>query len=182
VGALDCAEDFKMRVFTTSFVLVWLAGMGAAQTPVNPSGGNLAQMMRGIFFPSANVVFDVQGRDPGAPPARFGNVGATATVTYSNIYSGWQTLEAAAVALEEASDLLLKPGRLCENGRPVPVERADWTRFTQGMRQAGRAALQAARAKNRDAAIDVTNQIAEACANCHEVYRDKPDVKNRCIP
>jgi hypothetical protein len=40
----------------------------------------------------------------------------------------------------------------------------------------------AGRARYREQAIEVTNQIAEACANCHEVYRDKPDLKNRCIP
>jgi cytochrome c553 len=76
----------------------------------------------------------------------------------------------------------MKRGRLCENGRPVPLDRPDWAKLTQGMRTAGRAALEAARAKNHEAAIEVTNQIADACANCHEVYRDKPDLRNRCIP
>lgn len=171
-----------MRVFSGAVVSLLLACVAAAQAPVSKPTGNLAQVMRGIFFPNANLLFDVQGKDPGAPPKKFGEVGASATDTYSNIYAGWQVVENAAVALEEASDLLLKPGRLCENGRPVPLGRADWAKFTQGMREAGRAALKAAQSRNRDAAIEVTNQIADACANCHEVYRDKPDVKNRCIP
>lgn len=171
-----------MRVLSGAVVSLLLACVAAAQAPVAKPTGSLAQVMRGIFFPNANLLFDVQGKDPGAPPKKFGDVGASATDTYSNIYAGWQVVENAAVALEESSDLLMKPGRLCENGRPVPLGRADWAKFTQGMREAGRAALKAAQSRNRDAAIEVTNQIADACANCHEVYRDKPDVKNRCIP
>ena len=133
-------------------------------------------------YPEGQGDYPVGGKDPAAPPKKFGDVGASATDTYSNIYAGWQVVENAAVALEESSDLLMKPGRLCENGRPVPLQRADWATFTQGMREAARAALKAAQSRNRDAAIEVTNQVADACANCHEVYRDKPDVKNRCIP
>ena len=43
---------------------------------------------------------------------------------------------------------------------------------------------------DRDAVIEATNTIAEACLRCHEVYRDKPgatlaDPSNkaaRCVP
>ena len=38
----------------------------AGQAPAFPPFGNLAQVMRGILFPSSNVIFDVQTRDPGA--------------------------------------------------------------------------------------------------------------------
>jgi cytochrome c553 len=169
-----------MRAFNVTVAMLLLVSAAAAQ-PTRPRG-TLAQVMRGIFFPNANLLFDVQAKDPAAPAKKFGEVGASATETFSNIYSGWQTVENAAIALEEASDLLMKPGRLCENGRPVPLERADWSTFTQGMRDASRAAYLAAQAKNLDQAIEVTNQIADACASCHEVYRDKPDLKNRCIP
>jgi cytochrome c553 len=168
-------------LFVATGVLVLLCVVAAQEAP-RRSGGNLAQVMRGIFFPNANLLFDVQARDPGVTPKKFGDVGASATETFSNIYSGWQTVENAAIALEEAADLLMKAGRLCENGHPVPVNRPDWPTFTQGMRDAARAAYAAAQARNRDQAIEVTNQIAEACANCHDVYRDKPDLQNRCIP
>ena len=29
---------------------------------------------------------------------------------------------------------------------------------------------------------DVTNQISDACANCHRVYRDVPTAAMRCTP
>lgn len=171
-----------MRAFSAIVAVFSVVCVVTAQPQPSKSRGTLAQVMRGIFFPNANLLFDVQARDPGAPAKKFGQVGASATETFSNIYSGWQTVENAAIALEEASDLLMKPGRLCENGRPVPLQRADWAALTQGMRDAGRAAYLAAQSKNREQAIEVTNQIAEACANCHEIYRDKPDLMNRCIP
>src|SRR5688500_8709353 len=35
--------------------------------PAYPPAGNLAQLMRGVFFPSSNLIFTVQTRDPAAP-------------------------------------------------------------------------------------------------------------------
>ena len=45
-------------------------------------------------------------------------------------------------------------------------------------------ALEAARAKDREKAIDATNTIADGCAACHEVDRDKGDADSpaRCTP
>jgi cytochrome c553 len=42
----------------------------------------------------------------------------------------------------------------------------------QGLRDAGRAALKAAQSKNLDAMVEVSGTVADACAACHEVYRD----------
>jgi cytochrome c556 len=52
------------------------------------------------------------------------------------------------------------------------------------MRQAALVALEAARAKNRDQAIEATNTIADGCAACHEKYRDvgEADGPERCTP
>jgi hypothetical protein len=30
--------------------------------------------------------------------------------------------------------------------------------------------------------VEVSGTVSEACAACHEVYRDKDDPKARCIP
>jgi cytochrome c556 len=58
------------------------------------------------------------------------------------------------------------------------------------MAEAGREAYRASQSRNRDAVIEATNTISEACLRCHEVYRDKPggtlaDPSNkaaRCVP
>ena len=45
-----------------------------SQTPSFPAAGNLNQVMRGILFPSSNIIFNVQTNDPGAPaPKPAGN-------------------------------------------------------------------------------------------------------------
>jgi hypothetical protein len=146
--------------------------------------GTLAQVMRGIYFPNANLLFDVQQKDPGAPPSAGEGPRGSVTEQFSSIYTGWQVIENAAVALAESTDLITIPGRMCQNGKSVPVDRAEYTKAAQGMRQAALVALEAARAKNREQAIEATNTIADGCAACHEKYRDtgEADGPERCTP
>src|SRR5262245_6631878 len=175
----------------------------AATSPANPvvpgappaalPPGNMAQVMRGILFPSSNLIFNVQNQDPGEQKVGWSPGGPTAFSWVdwgAGIYSGWELVDYAAIALAESTPLLLTPGRRCENGKPVPVERADWVRYVDQLAEAGRAAYRASQSRNRDAVDDVTNQIADACLQCHEAYRDKPggttdDPSNkaaRCVP
>ena len=154
--------------------------------------GNLAQVMRGILFPSSNLIFNVQNSDPGEE--KMGWQPGTTSFGWADwgagIYSGWELVDYAAIALAESAPLLLTPDRRCENGKPVPVEREDWVKYTAELAEAGRAAYRASQSRNRDAVIEVTNQIADACLLCHEAYRDKPggttiDPSNkaaRCVP
>jgi hypothetical protein len=149
----------------------------AAQAPASKPVGTLAQVMRGILFPNSNILFDVQSKDP----ETFGKKeeGSGATSTFSGIYTGWQVVENAAIALEESARLLTVPGRVCENGRPVPVTQKDWPQFVADLRKASQAMLKAAQAKNRDLASETTNDVAGACENCHTKYRDAAP---RCTP
>ena len=71
-----------------------------------------------------------------------------------------------------AMDLFLVPGRRCENGKPVPVDRADWQRYTAALMDVGRAAYSASQTRNVDAVVKVAEQLNDSCANCHKVYRD----------
>jgi hypothetical protein len=157
----------------------------AAPAPTPKAVGTLAQVMRGIYFPNANLLFDVQQKDPGAPPGS-GPEGARGSVSeqFASIYTGWQVVENAAISIAESIDLLMVPGRHCQNGKPVPIDRPEYIKAAQGMRQAAMVALEAARAKDREKAIEATNTIADGCAACHEVYRDKGDADSpaRCTP
>jgi cytochrome c553 len=139
--------------------------------------------MRGIYFPNANLIFDVQQHDPAAPK-KTSDTGGTATDRYSGAYSGWEVVENAAVALTDGVDLLLAPGRLCQNGKPAPSRQADFQKFAADMRKAGLRVLAAARTKDQEKTSDATNDLADACASCHEVYRDKgpADSPLRCSP
>jgi len=172
-------------------MLKQIALVGSGAGSARPAG-NMAQVMRGILFPSSNLLFNVQNQDPGEQ--KIGWQPGTTDFSWVNwgggIYSGWELVDYAAIALEESAPLLLVPGRRCENGRPVPVDRPDWVRFTAELAEAGRAAYRASQSRNRETVAEVTNQIADACLHCHEVYRDKPggttaDPSNkaaRCVP
>ena len=134
---------------------------------------NLAQLMRAIAFPASNIVFNVQIKDPGADtPPTTGSRSFDYVEWGSTVYPGWEAIDLAALAIAESAPLFLAPGRRCENGRPVPVERADWQEFTEAVVEAGRAAYRASQSRNVDAVVEVTDQLNDACANCHKVYRD----------
>src|SRR5437773_11307202 len=46
--------------------------------------------------------------------------------------------------------LFLTPGRVCQNGLPVPVDRPDWKKYTTELMEIGRIAKQAAIARKLD--------------------------------
>ena len=142
--------------------------------------GSLAQLMRGIPFPNSNIIFDTQSTDPAAAqkPAE----GQSASAQFGGVYGGWQAVENAALALQETANLITIPGRNCDNGRPVPVDQEDFKKWAQGLADAGAAAYKAAQSKNMDQMVEVSGTVADACAACHEKYRDKDDLKMRCIP
>jgi hypothetical protein len=159
------------------------AARGGATQTQGQAHANLNQLMRGILFPNSNIVFAVQSDDP--TTLKGPREASAATDPLTGLYGGWQAVENASLALAESANLLTIP-RQCSNGRPAPVQNADWIKFVQGLRDAGMASLKAAQSKNQDMILEVADQISIACGNCHEVYRDKtPEqggLKNRCIP
>ena len=82
-------------------------------------------------------------------------------------------MDQAAVALTETAPLLLTPGRQCQNGKPVPVDRADWKQFVAALVDAGKLARRASQARDFPAFTKISEKLNDACANCHKVYRDK---------
>src|ERR1700733_4275273 len=151
---------------------------GRGGTPAPQVEETLAQLMRGILFPASNVIFFAQSEDPEkVPPAKDP---ALATDPLANSYGKWQAVENSALALAEASNLLTIPGRKCSNGLPVPVGNADWPKFVQGLREAGRKAYKAAQSKDMDKILDAADTMTAACSNCHDKYREKPTLAERC--
>src|SRR5262245_49776532 len=160
-----------------------------AQTPAVKPYGNLAQVMQAIPFHNSNIIFDAQTNDPGAPKKEEGKKGgapasgAVATDQYKGLYAGWTAVENAAIALQETVNLITIPGRTCMNGKPVPVDQEDFKKAAQGLADAGKMAYDAAKAKDLDKIVDAAGVVTEACAACHEVYRDTPNQPtDRCTP
>jgi hypothetical protein len=162
------AADLGRIVFPTRAAPAVAVGGAVGFTPA----GNLAQLMRGVTFPNANILFNVQVKDPGkdkpAMPIPFDYV-----IWGSTVYYGWQAVDQAALALVETAPLFLVTGRRCENGRPVPVDRADWKQYVAALEEVGKLAHRASQARNHAAFVEISDKLNDACANCHKVYRDK---------
>jgi hypothetical protein len=155
------------------------ARVAAAPMPVLAPGGNMAQLMRGLLFPSANIVFTVQTIDPGVK--REVKVDTSDGMDFfawgQGIYTGWDVIDYAAVSLADSAQLMLTPGRTCENGRPVPVSDPDWIRFTNELAEAGKAAYKASQTRNQETVSNISEQLNNSCSNCHRVYRGR----TRCV-
>ena len=136
--------------------------------------GNLAELMRAIAFPNANIIFNLQLKNPTAQrPKPLASSPFDYVEWGSTVYPGWLAVDQAAVALTESAGLLLTPGRRCQNGRPVPIDRADWKQFVAALVDVGKLAHTASRARNYEAFGNISEKLNDACANCHKVYRDK---------
>jgi hypothetical protein len=174
-GATELADSAAADiVFPTISVPAAASAAVPAGATLPPPEGNLAELMRAIAFPNANIIFNLQVKDPAAArtkplaasPFDYVEWGAT-------VYPGWLAVDQAAVALTETAALLLTPGRRCQNGRSAPVDRADWKAYVAALADAGRLAHQASRARKLDAFGAISEKLNDACANCHKVYRDK---------
>src|SRR6185295_5990595 len=135
----------------------------AGATALSAPEGNLAELMRAIAFPNANIIFNLQVKDPAAARAK---PLATSPFDYvewgSTVYPGWLAVDQAAVALTETAALLLTPGRRCQNGKPAPVDRADWKQYVAALTEAGKLAHRASRARNFEAFGDISEKLNEA--------------------
>ncbi|HEY7335518.1 MAG TPA: hypothetical protein VH639_11590 [Bryobacteraceae bacterium] len=179
----------KILILTVISALVGLSL--AAQTapkspaPVKPAtpnlrvDSNLLQLMRGVLYPEANVVFFSQNENPAEIKFPAGQDPSLATDPLVSTFGGWQAVENAALALSESANLLLIPGRMCANGVPVPMDNPDWAKFVQELRDAGTKAYAAAQTKNQDKMIEASDALNSSCANCHRKWREKR-LPDRC--
>ena len=151
-------------------------GQAARPAATTSAPANVLQLMRGILFPSSNVVFYAQSDDPekvekAADPS-------TATDALKSTYGGWEAVANAGLALNEAARLLEVP-RSCSNGKPAPIAGATWKQGLRELRAAGLAAYQAGKAKDQDKVLDAADKVVTACSTCHDKYREKTP---RCTP
>lgn len=160
--------------------VAWPARPAAAQAAGSmkayPPLGNMAQLMRGIFFPNSNLLFTVQTRDPAAPQPKptpeQEKQGFSVFDWGQGIYGGWQTIDNAAIAIADAGPLMLTPGIRCENGRVAPVTEPDWIKYTEDMMAVARTMYKLSQARNQEAVSDATGDLSDSCAACHNAYRE----------
>jgi cbb3-type cytochrome c oxidase subunit III len=153
-------------------------GVGAGSAPASTwyaPTGNLAQLMRGVFFHNSNLIFSIQEMEAKDLPPKPPDSRPDGLTTFDwglMIYTGWRAVEQSATAIADASSLMMLPGLRCENGRAAPVTEPDWIRFTDRMVSVARRTYRLAQTKNKDAVAEFTLDLSNACNACHGTYRD----------
>ena len=171
-------------VLTLSLMLAVYGLSLMAQTPPATAAqevkADLNQLMRGVLYPAANVVFFAQAENPSDVKPNIGQDPSMATDPLTSTFGGWQAVENAALALAESANLLLIPGRVCSNGVPVPMTDPAWATFVQQVRDSSMKAYKAAQAKDQDKMIELSETLSAACAGCHRKWRDRKTPANHC--
>ena len=182
----------SVKRFATLLLMFTLFAPGAAlaQGITEEPIGNLAQLMRGLMFPNANKLFDVQAVEPGGElpemtPETRDAVSAlmgSASARFAAIYRGWPEVEGAAVALADGAKLAMMEGRLCDNGVPAPVDRDDYIEGARLLEESAVKVLHGAQEQDYEAVWDAINYVNDSCTHCHKTYRDGPDSRQepRC--
>ena len=175
------------RTVTLSLMIAayGLCGLSlVAQTPTanvdQQVHADLNQLMRGVLYPAANVVFASQVDDPEELKKTGGGDPSMSTDPLNAAFGGWVAVENAALTLAESANLLTIPGRSCANGAPVPVKDAAWGAFVQELRDGSMKAYQAAKAKDQDKMIEASNAVNASCESCHRKWRNPRTRANRC--
>jgi S-disulfanyl-L-cysteine oxidoreductase SoxD len=152
----------------------------AAPAPVaaNPTGqptvtatANLAQFMRAVTFPNANILFNTQLYDPGKEKPKM-PVPYDYVLWGKTVYYGWEAVDEAILALRDTSPMLMLPGRKCQNGRPVPIQNADYQAAVKDLVAFTDELWKAAQTRNQETVSALSEKLNDTCANCHKVYRD----------
>ena len=146
------------------------AAAAAGALPLAPVA-NLAQYMRGITFPNANIIFNTQLKDPAQEKPKM-PVPYDYVLWGGTVYYGWDKIDQAALALQETSALFLLPGRRCQNGRPVPSNKADFQKYTHDLIDFAAQLYKASQTRNVETVSAMSEKLNETCANCHKAYRD----------
>lgn len=170
------SEEAALKTIALPGGLPQAARPAASVASAFPPAGNMAQLMRGVLFPAANMIFNVQRYDPAQPPPK-ANLSKEQGFSWvdwgAGVYTGWEIVDYAAVALGETAPLMLTPGRRCENGKPVPVNDPDWIKFSNELYETSKAVYAAAQTRSQEKVSDITERLADMCLHCHQVYRDK---------
>jgi hypothetical protein len=175
------------RTVLPLFLILAACGLSLlAQTPSTTAApqqvyADMNQLMRGVLFPAANVVFASQLENAGEvkiPPGVDPNM---STDPLTTTFGGWTAIENAALALAESSNLLLIPDRKCSNGVVAPTKDPAWLAFVEELRGASMKAYDAAKAKgDQEKMLAISDVVSKSCSGCHRRFRDRRGPGIRC--
>jgi len=126
-------------------LFVLIAASAFAQTPSESRpAATMKQLMLDLIHPASNDILLFVNR--GEPKDE----------------KDWAAVRRGALALAEAGDLLMAPGR---------ARQGDWTKDAKMLSDVGAAAYKAAQARDFKAMAALSESLDASCTNCHKQYR-----------
>lgn len=153
----------QRRSLTLFALAAFLAGCGGADDGSQPNAGegpryvkahSLQQLMAVVIEPDAQVFW----RSSGTVSDSSGVHDLTPTTP-----EGWTAAQSSAATVAEMGNVLMTPPYSRNRG-------PDWIDFSRTLVEVGKAAEQAARARDGDAMFVAGARLGEACSACHQAF------------
>jgi hypothetical protein len=149
----------RTRTACTALLVSLLLATGAAAaqsassadpSPLPEPVATMSELMVHVLYPASDAIFYIETRTP-------------------TTSEEWGALQTSALMLAESANLLMMPGMAWDDQQ--------WMRDALLLRDVGRAAFEAAKARDVQALIDLNDRLYRACLQCHLNYR--PDYGRR---
>jgi hypothetical protein len=132
-----------------------LQGCGGAAAPAEDAPdytpvASIDQVMDGIVIPASQRVFDAVVYSNGE------------LVAAPKTDDDWLGIQMSALAVAEAGNLLIMPGRAIDN--------ADWVQMSRALTETAVLVAKAADARDINAVLETGGEMYAACTNCHVKY------------
>lgn len=131
-----------------------------AEASVYDTSLNMQELMALVLEPASDILWDSGGW-------------VLDSAGYEELYpttdDGWDYVRAQAAIIIETGNSLALPGRREDDDA--------WLIYSQGLSEAGRRAMAAAEAQDKEEFFQAGAQLYSVCTACHQAYN--PDILNR---
>ena len=124
-------------------------GDGGTTPPYQPVA-SIDHIMDAIVIPSSQAIFDAVVYENGE------------LVQTPKVDDDWFRLQMHALAVAEAGNLLMMPGRAKDEG--------DWITFSRAMTETAVTVAKAAESEDVDRVLQTGSELYRTCVRCHEKY------------
>jgi cytochrome c556 len=133
-----------MKTFALTAALAAALAQAASTRPPTRNVGTMSDLMVKIIYPASDALFYIESRTPKTD-------------------SEWTALEAQALMVAESANLLMMPGRA--------RDQKQWMADARLMLDVGADAVAAAKKKDVEAIVALSDRLMESCTTCHKNYR-----------
>lgn len=133
-----------MKTVALAAALAAAFAQAASSRPPTRNVGTMSDLMVKIIYPASDALFYIESRTPKTD-------------------SEWTALEGQALMVAESANLLMMPGRA--------RDQKQWMADAKLMLDVGAEAVAAAKKKDVDAIVALSDRLMESCTTCHKNYR-----------